>query len=445
MQMMIGQIAAVPNGGTTGGKNAQGSAGGFGNLLVQVVSGQGPAASAVSTPAGAQPGLAANLLGGSLATLLSAGSAEELDAKLTELLQLLQQDTADAVEPRLTEELQALLIQVDDLIASMLGVTGLRRMTEGPAEAGDGTAAAGSGGTPAAVKAEIQSALTQLQSLIRQGGSAAPSAVQSAEALKVVAELAHVLQDGRLQDGGEPDPEGAADASLQQIRIGASAHLQRLSQQSHAGGQFGPAAHEQTAAVSEAAPEQQPVQQVWASALQQAVEVKAAGGEAVKPAPQAVNVRQFADTMTGMIVRQFGITQTNGLAEARMMLMPEHLGQVDVRISIQNGQLTASFVTDNPAARDMLENQLAQLRSSLQTQGLQVDRLEVRQETGQGQLQSQLFQEQRHQGSGAFQQPKQSGERNSSGDDKPLGFESELVEHAAASGLGYGRAINITA
>ena len=157
-----------------------------------------------------------------------------------------------------------------------------------------------------------------------------------------------------------------------------------------------------------------------------------------QPAP-AVPVERFHEIVSGMAVRQIRMNASEGVSEARILLVPEHLGEVAVRITLQNGQLTAQFVTENAAARELIENQFAQLRIMLQSQGLQVDRLEVTQ--GNAAAQSQLFQEQRQRGG----QARHEGERGRRGDDSAPVFETELIEQAAIRELGYGRAINVKA
>lgn len=46
---------------------------------------------------------------------------------------------------------------------------------------------------------------------------------------------------------------------------------------------------------------------------------------------------------------------------------------------MQNGHLVAQFMTEHSGAKDMLEQQMNQLRAALQSQGLQVEKLEVTQ------------------------------------------------------------------
>lgn len=155
-----------------------------------------------------------------------------------------------------------------------------------------------------------------------------------------------------------------------------------------------------------------------------------------------VLAEDFAETMNGLIVQRFDVRTLNGISEARLMLFPEHMGQVDVKISMQNGILTAVFQTDTAVAKDMLDNQMAQLRASLQAQGLNVEKLEVTHSPNASGLTHQ------HAGQG-HQGGQSSGNRQGfSNDEKNVtdnAFEADLVEQAAIQGMGYGRAINETA
>lgn len=85
------------------------------------------------------------------------------------------------------------------------------------------------------------------------------------------------------------------------------------------------------------------------------------------------------------------------------------MGQVDVKITMQNGNLIAQFLTEHSGAKDMLEQQMSQLRSALQSQGLQVEKLEVSQNSA---LLSQFNGQQgRQSASGGQQQDGRSKER----------------------------------
>ncbi|MFC3746295.1 flagellar hook-length control protein FliK [Paenibacillus sp. GCM10012306] len=122
--------------------------------------------------------------------------------------------------------------------------------------------------------------------------------------------------------------------------------------------------------------------------------------KAEAPSPQ-VPVHQFAEEMTGFITGKLEIVRKGSAAEATISLFPEHLGQVDVKITMQNGHLVAQFMTEHAATKDMLEQQMTQLRAALQSQGLQVEKLEVTQNNAP--LHSQFGQEGRQPGSGGQQ------------------------------------------
>lgn len=129
----------------------------------------------------------------------------------------------------------------------------------------------------------------------------------------------------------------------------------------------------------------------------------------------SVPVEKFGQEMSRFLVGKFDIIQANGMSEAKISLFPEHLGQVDVRITMQNGLLTAQFVTEHAFARESLEAQMAQLRLALQAQGLQVNKLEVTQNTA---LSSHMYQDGRQQGNGSNQQ--QGGKRREVREDEAI-------------------------
>lgn len=137
---------------------------------------------------------------------------------------------------------------------------------------------------------------------------------------------------------------------------------------------------------------------------------------AVKPAAPQVPVEKFGQEMSRFLVNKLEIVKAGGISEARISLYPEHLGQVDVKITMQNGHMVAQFVTEHAFAKESLEAQLAQLRTALQSQGLQVGKLEVTQNAS---LSSHMYQDGRQQGSGTNQQ--QNGKR------RDLMLEEELA------------------
>ncbi|KRE51734.1 flagellar hook-length control protein FliK [Paenibacillus sp. Soil724D2] len=107
-----------------------------------------------------------------------------------------------------------------------------------------------------------------------------------------------------------------------------------------------------------------------------------------------INAANFTEEMTEHVLKNLKITMAGGFSEAKLSLFPKNLGHIDVRISMQDGQLIAQFAADSLAGKQMLESQLPQLRQALQTQGLQVEKLEVTQNQN---MQSSMFQDQRQQ------------------------------------------------
>lgn len=94
---------------------------------------------------------------------------------------------------------------------------------------------------------------------------------------------------------------------------------------------------------------------------------------------------------------------------------------MDVKITMQNGHLVAQFMTEHAGAKDLLEQQMNQLRAALQSQGLQVEKLEVTQNNTP--LNSQWGQEGRQPGSGGGQQGRRSKESREEANDAILAAE----------------------
>ncbi|MBM4764127.1 flagellar hook-length control protein FliK [Bacillus sp. B15-48] len=72
-------------------------------------------------------------------------------------------------------------------------------------------------------------------------------------------------------------------------------------------------------------------------------------------------------------------TVKNGVV-ANFTLSPEHLGTVDVKVSLQDGKMTAEFLTSTLLGKDLLESQVQVLRSALEQQGFQVDKINITQQ-----------------------------------------------------------------
>jgi len=69
----------------------------------------------------------------------------------------------------------------------------------------------------------------------------------------------------------------------------------------------------------------------------------------------------------------------NGSSETKIQLHPAELGQVDVKLLANNGQITAQLLVETVMGKELLEGQLHQLKQALVSQGYQVEKIEVQQ------------------------------------------------------------------
>jgi flagellar hook-length control protein FliK len=86
---------------------------------------------------------------------------------------------------------------------------------------------------------------------------------------------------------------------------------------------------------------------------------------------------QAHEMMTGRVVRGLTamVNQRGGVMTMR--LTPPELGQLRIQMSIVQGSVSAQFTVSNPQAEAMLERSLGVLRTALESNGLNVERLGV--------------------------------------------------------------------
>ncbi len=158
----------------------------------------------------------------------------------------------------------------------------------------------------------------------------------------------------------------------------------------------------------------------------------AALGQSAAPAGSQYVVREqhVATDVSNMFVKQLKMTNVNGVSEARLILHPQSLGQVNVKIISSSQGITAHFAADTVNGKELLDNQLPQLRAALTQMGLQVDRLEVsqQQQTQQPQF---GFQQQREQNRG--QQENQ--QQRNRGDEEQAEFSLEALTDESSTNV----------
>jgi len=77
------------------------------------------------------------------------------------------------------------------------------------------------------------------------------------------------------------------------------------------------------------------------------------------------------------IVQKALLSFHNGQHEVQLHLKPDFLGHIRMQIVSEGQQIAIKIVAELPFVKDMLENNLHQLKADLQSQGLNVDELEV--------------------------------------------------------------------
>ena len=77
------------------------------------------------------------------------------------------------------------------------------------------------------------------------------------------------------------------------------------------------------------------------------------------------------------IVRRAVIQVREGQHEARIDLKPDFMGHVRMQVITENQQVTVKILTEFGFVKDLIENNIQQLKADLQNQGLEVDKLDV--------------------------------------------------------------------
>lgn len=90
------------------------------------------------------------------------------------------------------------------------------------------------------------------------------------------------------------------------------------------------------------------------------------------PAPQVP-----ASEIHGQIVEQARLIKGTEDTQMVIKLKPEHLGELTLKVTVENGVVSASFHSDNTQVRNILETTLVQLKQELTNQGLKVDTVGV--------------------------------------------------------------------
>jgi flagellar hook-length control protein FliK len=94
-----------------------------------------------------------------------------------------------------------------------------------------------------------------------------------------------------------------------------------------------------------------------------------------------VRAMQFDHDIVKFVESTISVQDMGDSVEAAFSLKPEHLGKVDVKVSIVDGNVTAEFLASTQSGKELLELNVQALRTALETQGFQVDKINISQQS----------------------------------------------------------------
>lgn len=464
--LAAGSGATAVTGGASGtnGTNTAASATPFAQTLVQSMGGTPAAAPATAAPA---VNLAALLQGLLSAVQAKGDDTESQDMQAAPLLESIKQDVEQldsslAADPGLLAALQGWLLQASAVLSSNVA------MQQNGAEPAAETAVTLSplAGNPETLRFAVQDELNSLVQLV-QTAAVSGNPEQAAKGAAMLSQFSAILAESaaggqKIKPSVTNNTAEAVSVPLKQVSAaevqpevhteGDMATAVRKLLNASLKSDSAPAATGQAAQTAVAHTEAGQVKESVitnsvaapvksAVSAEDTVPARTAAGEEeskivtaghlslrdgitvpLKNEAAPMPVHQFAREMNSFIGGKLEILRKGGVAEATITLFPENLGQVDVKITMHNGNLVAQFLTQHAGTRDLLEQQMSQLRLALQSQGLQVERLEVSQNSSSPQSQW-TGQQGQQAGTGSQHQGRRSRERQEESGDAVLAAE----------------------
>jgi len=93
--------------------------------------------------------------------------------------------------------------------------------------------------------------------------------------------------------------------------------------------------------------------------------------------PQAAPAHVPAQSVIDQLLAGAKVLRRGPVTELQVQLKPESLGRVDLKVSMENGVLSARILVDNPGVKAALEANLPQLKQSLADQGIALQGMTV--------------------------------------------------------------------
>lgn len=98
-----------------------------------------------------------------------------------------------------------------------------------------------------------------------------------------------------------------------------------------------------------------------------------------KQPPAEVVRGKFPEAFLEQVTKFSSLNAADGEKVIRIKLIPEELGEVRVELKLENGKVTGQIFTEQLATKELFAANLQQLRTTLQSQGVQVSNLLVAQ------------------------------------------------------------------
>jgi flagellar hook-length control protein FliK len=105
-------------------------------------------------------------------------------------------------------------------------------------------------------------------------------------------------------------------------------------------------------------------------------DVKTPDAKWVTPETQTLQ-KDFRSQTVNQIVQKAVLHLNGGQHEVRLDLKPEFLGQIRMQIITESQHVTVRILTEYSMVKELIENNLQQLKAELQNHGLEIDELDV--------------------------------------------------------------------
>ncbi|KEO82934.1 flagellar hook-length control protein FliK [Tumebacillus flagellatus] len=107
--------------------------------------------------------------------------------------------------------------------------------------------------------------------------------------------------------------------------------------------------------------------------------LQSVNAERLAKLPTVINMQgnQFQNQFADLVVKRATMLEAPGRHEFRIVLQPQGLGEIEVRVQAVGNQISLQMSADSSATKGLLDSSLSSLKSQLQAQGIQLDRIEV--------------------------------------------------------------------